>query len=134
MSSNQPSGMAVGFSAFAGVMLIVVGVFQAFAGLAAIIEDQIYVVGQDYVFSFNATAWGWIHLLIGIVLVLAGFGIFSGSVWARTLGVFIAGISAIGNFVFLIGWNQPIWSILIIAIDVTIIWALTVHGRDIAQA
>jgi len=131
VSDNQPSGMAVGFTAFAGVMMIVVGFFHAIAGFGAILEDKVYVVGADYVFSFDATTWGWIHLLVGIILVLAGFGVFSGSVAARTVGVILATISAIANFAFLLGWNGPFWSIVIIALDVTIIWALTMHGRDI---
>lgn len=133
MSDTRPSGMAVGFTAFAGVMMIIAGAFQAVAGFAAILEDKVYVVGQDYVFSFDATTWGWIHLLIGIVLLLAGFGVFSGSVMARTIGVIWAGLSAIVSFMFLLGWNQPFWSMLIIAIDIIIIWALTMHGRDITQ-
>ncbi|HVQ89332.1 MAG TPA: hypothetical protein VMT88_14235 [Actinomycetes bacterium] len=133
MSDNQPSGMAVGFTAFAGVMMIVVGFFHAIAGFGAILEDKVYVVGQDYVFSFDATTWGWIHLLIGVILAIAGFGVFTGSVAARAVGVLLAGISAIVNFAFLLGWNAPFWSIIIIAIDVTIIWALTMHGRDIAE-
>ena len=131
MSDNQPSGMAVGFTAFAGVMMIMVGVFQAFAGFAALLKDTVYVVGVDYAFSFDATTWGWIHLLIGLILIAAGYGVFSGSVVARTIGVLIAGVSAVANFVFLFAWNQPFWSMLIIAIDVIIIWALTMHGRDI---
>ena len=135
MNDNEPSGMAVGFTAFAGVMMIMVGVFQSVAGFGALLKDTVYVVGPeaDYVFSFDATTWGWIHLLIGVVLILAGFGVFSGSVMARTVGVLIAGVSAIANFVFLFGWSQPFWSMLIIAIDVIIIWALTMHGRDITQ-
>jgi hypothetical protein len=133
VSDTRPSGMAVGFTAFAGVMMIIAGAFQAVAGFAAILEDKVYVVGQDYVFSFDATTWGWIHLLIGIVLLLAGFGVFSGSVMARTIGVIWAGLSAIVSFMFLLGWNQPFWSMLIIAIDIIIIWALTMHGRDITQ-
>ncbi len=131
VSDNQPSGMAVGFTAFAGVMMIVVGFFHAIAGFGAILEDKVYVVGSDYVFSFDATAWGWIHLLIGVLLVLAGFGVFSGSVAARTVGVILATISAIANFAFLLGWNAPLWSIIMILVDITIIWALTMHGRDI---
>lgn len=133
MSDTRPSGMAVGFTAFAGVMMIIAGAFQAVAGFAAILEDKVYVVGQDYVFSFDATTWGWIHLLVGVVLLLAGFGVFSGSVMARTVGVLWAGLSAIVSFMFLLGWNQPFWSMLIIAIDIIIIWALTMHGRDITQ-
>ncbi len=132
--SERPSAAAVGFTAFAGVMLIIVGVFQAIAGFSAILEDKVYVVGQEYVFTADVTTWGWIHLLIGSLLVAAGVGVFYGSVLARTVGVIMAGLSAVANFAFLLGWNQPIWSILIIALDVAIIWALTMHGRDIAEA
>lgn len=130
MSNREPSGLGLGMIAFAGVMMILVGVFQAVAGFGAILKDQVFVVGADYVFSFDATTWGWIHLLLGIVLVFAGFGVFAGQIWARTVGVLVAGLSAIGNFMFLLGWQAPIWSILVIALDVMIIWALTVHGRD----
>jgi hypothetical protein len=131
--AEQRSGAAVGFTAFAGVMMIVVGVFQAIAGLAAVLEDKVYVVGQEYVFTFDVTTWGWIHLLVGLVLVAAGIGVFYGSVAARTVGVIFAGLSAIANFAFLFGWNQPFWSMLIILLDVAIIWALTMHGRDIVE-
>ncbi len=130
---QQYSPAAVGFTAFAGVVMIIVGVFQAIAGLGAILEDKVYVVGQKYVFTFDVTTWGWIHLLIGLLLVAAGIGVFYGSVAARTIGVLIAGLSAIVNFAFLFGWNQPFWSMLIIVLDITIIWALTMHGRDITQ-
>jgi hypothetical protein len=131
MSDNEPSGLALGTIAFAAIMLMIVGVFQAVAGLGAILKDTVYAVGQDYVFKFDATTWGWIHLLLGILLVFAGIALFGGAVWARTIGVIIAGLSAIGNFVFIMSWGaNTFWSILIIALDVMIIWALTVHGRD----
>ncbi len=130
MSNREPSGLGLGMIAFAGVMMILVGVFQAVAGIGAILKNQVFVVGADYVFSFDATTWGWIHLLLGILLGFAGFGVFAGQIWARTVGVLVAGLSAIGNFMFLLGWQAPIWSILVIALDVMIIWALTVHGRD----
>ena len=90
-----------------------------------------YVVGQKWVFSFNVTTWGWIHLLAGGVLVVAGYFLFQGAVWARVVGVSVAIISAVLSFMWLPYY--PIWSMLIIALDVFIIWALTVHGRDIAQ-
>jgi hypothetical protein len=114
---------------FAAFAMIMIGTFQAIAGLAGIIEDEFYAVTPNYVFEFDATVWGWIHLLLGIVIVLAAFGLFTGAVWARTVGVILALVSAIANFAF-IPW-YPVWSILIIAIDVTVIWALTAHGRDI---
>ena len=131
--SEQRSGVAVGFTAFAGVIMGVAGFFQMIAGFGAILEDKVYAVGQDYVFSFDVTAWGWIHLLIGLVLVASGVGVFYGSVLARSVGVFVAGLSAVANFAFLLGWNQPFWSMLIIGLDVVIIWALTLHGRDITE-
>lgn len=126
---QERSQWAVGWTMFAAFMMIMIGVFHAIAGLAGIIEDEFYAVTPNYVFEFDAAAWGWIHLLLGIVVVLAGFGLFSGAVWARTVGVILALLSAIANFAF-IPW-YPIWSIVIIAINVAVIWALTAHGRDI---
>src|SRR3954452_14303444 len=101
--SEQHSGAAVGFTAFAGVMMLIVGAFEVIAGLAAILEDKVYVAGQEYLFSFDVTTWGWIHLALGAVLVAAGIGVFYGSVAARTVGVALAAISAIANFAFLLG-------------------------------
>ena len=131
MSETRPSGWAVGLTAFAGFMMILVGFFQALAGFAALLDDDFYVVGQEYIFQFDTTTWGWIHLLLGVVLILAGLGVLRGGVVGRTIAVIIVGISAIANFIFLLGWGSPVWSTLLIALDVAIIWALTVHGRDI---
>ncbi len=127
--SEQPSAWAAGYAAFAGVVLIMVGFFQAVAGLAAIVDDTFYVVGREYVFQFDATTWGWIHLIIGLVVLLAGFGIFSGNVLARTVGVLAAAVSGLAAFMWL-PW-YPVWGVVIIALDIAIIWALTLHGRDI---
>ena len=126
---QERSAGAVGWTMFAAFMMIMIGAFHAIAGLAGILEDEFYAVTPNYVFEFDATAWGWIHLLLGIVVVLAGFGLFSGAVWARTVGVVLALVSAIANFAF-IPW-YPVWSIVIIGINVAVIWALTAHGRDI---
>ena len=83
-------------------------------------------------FSFDTTTWGWIHLIVGIVVILAGFGIFTGNVLARSVGVIVAVVSAIANFMWLPYY--PIWSVIVIAIDIAVIWALTAHGRDLARA
>lgn len=128
--SERPSMWAAGWSTFAGVVLIMVGFFQGIAGLAAIVNDEFYVVGQEWIFKFDATTWGWIHLVLGIVLLASGFGIFSGNVLARTVGVLVAVVSGIVAFAWL-PW-YPVWAILIVALDLAIIWALTVHGRDVA--
>jgi hypothetical protein len=125
------SSWAIGFIVFAACMMMLVGSFQAIAGLAALFENEFFVVSRNYVFELDVTAWGWIHLIVGVVVGFAGFGLFSGAVWARTVGVIVAVISGIINFVFLPYY--PVWSILIIALNVAVIWALTVHGRDVAQ-
>jgi hypothetical protein len=93
------------------------------------LEDEFYAVTPNYVFEFDDTTWGWVHLIGGIIILLAGFGLFSGAVWARTVGVIVATISAIISFFWIPLY--PLWAITIIAIDVAVIWALTAHGRDI---
>jgi hypothetical protein len=129
--SQQRSGAAVGWTTFAGIMMIMIGVFHAIAGLSGILKDDFYAVLPNYVLKLDATTWGWTHLIGGIVVVLAGSGVFKGAVWARTVGVIIAAVSALVSFAWIPLY--PIWSFVLIAIDVTIIWALTVHGRDITM-
>lgn len=127
---SELSGWAAGWTAFAGATLIMIGVFHAIAGFAEIVNSDSFVVTSEYVFKFNTAAWGWIHLIGGIVVVFAGFAVFRGAVWARTVGVIIAMLSAILNFAWLV--YVPFWSIVMIVVDVSVIWALTVHGRDLA--
>ena len=129
--SNEPRGSAVGFTIFAGAMMILIGSFHAIAGLSGIIKDDFYAITPNYILEFDSTTWGWIHLIGGIVVLLAGFSVFKGSVWARTVGVLVAGVSAIVSF----AWVpiDPVWSLIIIAIDVAVIWALTAHGRDVTM-
>jgi hypothetical protein len=129
MQERQPSGAAVGWTMFAAFIMILIGSFHAIAGLAGILEDEFYAVTPNYVFEFDATTWGWVHLIGGIIILLAGFGLFSGAVWARTVGVIVATISAIISFFWIPLY--PVWAITIIAVDVAVIWALTAHGRDI---
>jgi hypothetical protein len=133
MSDRSSSNWALGFSAFAAWMMILIGTFHAIDGLAAIFKDEFFAQSPvtGYVFKFDTTTWGWIHLLIGIVIVLAGVGLFSGAVWARSIGVILAALSAIATFAYL-PW-YPIWSVVIITLDVFVIWALTAHGRDITR-
>ena len=132
--AGQPpdySSWAVGWAGFAGVMLIIIGVFDFIQGLVAIVDDEFYVATQEWVFEFDTTAWGWIHLILGVVLIASGIGIFSGNVAGRTVGVVVAGLAMIANFAWLPYY--PIWSTIVIAICIAIIWALTAHGRDIAS-
>jgi hypothetical protein len=121
-------GWTAGFAIFAGVILGMVGIFQALAGLAAIIDDQFFVVGKHYAYEFDATAWGWIHLIYGIIVVAAGYGIFQRALWARIVGITLASISGVGNFFFIP--YEPVWAILIIALDVLVIAALAAYGTE----
>jgi len=120
------SGWAVGGVTFAGTIMILVGIFQAIAGLAAIFEDEFFVLTQNYVFDLDVTAWGWIHLIIGIVVVLAGYFLFVGRAWAAALAILLAMLSAISNFFFIPYY--PFWSLLMIALAVWVIWSVTRPG------
>jgi uncharacterized membrane protein len=126
------SGWTVGLIVFAASIMIMVGAFQIIGGLAAIFDDQFFVVTQNYVFDLDVTAWGWVHLLLGILLVFAGWGIFSGATWARATGMLLAILSAISNFFFIPYY--PVWAIVVIALDVAVIYALSVWDRDQARA
>jgi hypothetical protein len=114
--------MAFGVSTFAGVLLAVVSIFSIVQGIAAIGNDPVFVRGLSYTWEFDVTAWGWIHLLIGLVGLGTGIGILMGQTWGRIMGVFIAGLSMVSNFMFLPYY--PFWSLAVIALDVAVIWAL----------
>jgi hypothetical protein len=126
---REPSGWAIGWTWFAGLMMVMAGFWHAIAGLTAIIDDEFFVPTQNYILKFDVSTWGWIHLLVGIVIVLAGFALFRGAVWARTLGVIMALVSGLAAFAWLPYY--PIWGIIIIIAAVAVIWSLTVHGRDV---
>jgi hypothetical protein len=129
--AEPPSSAAIGLTIFAGVMMIMAGGFQALAGLVAIFENEFFVSTRNYIVKFDATSWGWIHLLLGLLVLFAGFAVMSGQTWGRTVGVILAVLSALSNFAFIPYY--PFWAITIIALDVFIIWALTAHGRDITR-
>src|SRR5215204_3711252 len=124
----QPSGAAVGFILFAAIMMIMAGVFQAISGLVAIFENEFYVATRNYLFQFDATTWGWIHLLVGLIVAFAGWGLLSGQTWARIVGITLAALSATANFLFIPYY--PFWSMVIIAVNIFVIWALAAHGRE----
>jgi hypothetical protein len=131
-AGRETSGWAVGFILFAAIMMIMSGIFQAFAGLVGIFENEFYVPTRNYLFQFDATSWGWIHLILGLVVAFAGWGLFSGRTWARTVAIVLAVLSAIANFAFIPYY--PFWSLLIITLDIFVIWAVAAHGGDMRDA
>jgi hypothetical protein len=129
--SENPSGWAVGLTALAGFLMLMLGSWWIIAGFVGIVNDDFFVVTQEWIFEFSTTSWGWTHLILGIVVLLAGFGLFTGAVWARTVGVILAVISGLVAFAWL-PW-YPVWAILFVTLSVFTVWALTAHGRDIAM-
>jgi hypothetical protein len=125
-AATPVSGWALGGITFAATMMVIIGAFQAISGLVAIFNDEFYVVTQNYTFDLDVTAWGWIHLLVGLLILFAGFALFSQKVWGATLALVLAVISAITNFFFIPYY--PFWSILVIALNVWVIWAITRPG------
>jgi hypothetical protein len=120
---------ASGWVGFAGIMLTMLGFFQAIEGLVALFNDGFYLVRPNgLVVSVDYTAWGWTHLILGAVAVAVGFGLMVGNMFARVAGIAIAMISAILNLVFISAY--PVWSTIVIAIDVIVIYAIVVHGRE----
>jgi hypothetical protein len=128
-AARETSGTAVGFILFAAIMMIMVGVFQAIQGLIGIFENEFYVPTRNYLFQFDATTWGWTHLILGLLIAFAGWGLFSGRTWARTVAIILAVLSAIANFAFIPYY--PFWSLLIITLDIFVIWAVTAHGGEL---
>jgi hypothetical protein len=126
-SLSRQTGAAVA-TVFAGSLMLMIGIFQAIQGLVALVEDDFYVAVSNYTFKFDVTTWGWIHLILGAVVALAGLFIFSGNVAARAVGIFLAVLSAIANFLWVPYY--PIWSILIIALCIFVIWGLASFGFE----
>jgi hypothetical protein len=123
---EEVSGWAVGGTVFAATVLMLIGIFHAVAGLVAIFDDDFYVVTRNYTFDLDTSAYGWIHLILGILLVIVAWGLFSRSTWAGVTAIMLAALSAVANFFFIPYY--PLWSILIIALDIWVIWSLTRPG------
>jgi hypothetical protein len=131
-SHREYSGGAVAATATAAIFMMMVGAMHLIQGLIALVNDQFYIVSKDYVFQFDLTSWGWIHLIAGVVVALAGVALFQGAVWARTVAGVVACISILANFMWLPYY--PLWSLTVIAFDIVVIWAVTAHGRDITES
>ena len=125
--TEDTTDRAGGMVTFAGIMLLVAGAWHALAGIAALFNDRVYVTTPDYVYAIDLTGWGWGHLALGVIVVATGGAVLTGQTWGRIAGVVLVMLSLIANFVF-IPW-YPVWALVIIAIDVTVIWALVAWRR-----
>jgi hypothetical protein len=130
----QPTAMTgwVGWIAFAGTMMVLLGSFHVIQGLVAVFKDEYFVVGKSgLVVNVDYTTWGWVHIIGGLIIAGAGVALFTGKIWARTIGVQLALASSIVNISFLAAY--PIWSTIMITVDILVIWALTVHGSEMKE-
>jgi hypothetical protein len=125
----EPTGW-VGWIIFAGTMMVMVGIFHVIQGLVALFQDDYYLVGKSgLTVHLSYTGWGWTHIIVGLIVAAAGLGLYSGQMWARVVGVVITMVSLIVNFAFIAAY--PFWSTIVIAMDIFVILALTVHGREV---
>jgi len=127
MAKPSNSNGWTGWVVFASLMMIMVGFFQAIVGLTAIIRDQFYVVSPHALVSVDVSTWGWVHLALSLLVIAAGYAVMDGKVWGRTVGVLMALASAVVNLAFIPYY--PVWSTLVVVVNIIVIYALTVHGR-----
>lgn len=130
VNNKQVTGW-VGWVYFAGLLMMVAGVFQGIAGLTALLKNDFYVVTERALLAFNVTTWGWVHMLLGVILLAAGAAVINGRTWGRIIAIILATLSAMANFLFISAY--PVWSIMVIVIDILIIYALVVHGDEAAE-
>lgn len=126
VESQAESGWAMTGVAFAAAMLLMTGAFQAVVGFAAILDDEFFVLVRGYAFDLDITTWGWIHLVLSLAVIATGVGLLARARWAAVIALFLTVLSAIDNFFFIP--YAPFWSLLLIALDVWVIWALTRPG------
>ncbi|NRQ36404.1 hypothetical protein HII36_31895 [Nonomuraea sp. NN258] len=130
-SPGQARSWVPGAALFSAIVMITVGVFEAIQGFSAIIANEFYVPTRNYIYVIDVTAYGWIHLVLGVAVGVAGWGVLSGRLWARIVGIAAAVLSAIANFFFIPYY--PFWSMLIIALNIFVIWTLCVYGKNEAR-
>ncbi|MET9022691.1 hypothetical protein ABZV93_22185 [Actinopolymorpha sp. NPDC004070] len=125
-------GGGLGWMMYAGVVLVAAGIFEAIWGLTALLRTTYFVVPSiGLVVSFNYTAWGWVHIGLAVLLVLTGLAVLAGQSWARYAGICLAALSMIANFLTLAAF--PFWSLVMIAVDILVIYGLSVHGQEMQR-
>lgn len=131
--SSSPSpvkeGVAGGISIGAAALLFVAAVLSIVQGISAIANDKLFVVGPQYLYSFDLTGWGWIHLLVGILAVVISIGMIMQASWALISAIVIASVSIVAQFLWLPYY--PWWAVLVIALDVLVIWAASTWRQSV---
>ncbi|MFC9766343.1 hypothetical protein [Rhodococcus jostii] len=127
-TTSVKQGVAAGTSMGAAIIMVTVGIIHLFQGIAAVAENEVFVSGLNYIYKFDLTTWGWIHIVLGVLVAGVGLALFTGAGWARVSAIVIAAVSILANFLWLPYY--PWWSVLIIALDVVVIWAVSTWNPD----
>jgi hypothetical protein len=128
MAQSRDENNGTGWVFFAGYLMIVAGFFQMIAGFVALLKPSLYIATENHLSLLDYNQWGWIHIIVGLILALSAGSLFAGRLWGRFIAIALATLSAIVNFGFI--WAYPVWSLLIIAIDIMVIYAVAVYGGD----
>lgn len=131
MSRNSGVTSWTGWIYFAGFLLIIRGLLEGVFGLVALLKNTYYVVAEESLVVFNYSTWGWLHLLLGLLVLWAGVALISGSLWARVIGIGLASLGVIANLLFISAY--PLWGIFAVVVDLIILYALVVHGNEVAD-
>ena len=130
--TEERAGVGAGWVLFAAIMMMVAGFFAFFEGLAALLKGgKFYTTAANYPYGANVTTWGWIALIAGIIVFLAGLYVMTGALWARIVGITLASLQALAHFFFIPFY--PFWAIIVITLDIFVIWALAAHGKALAE-
>jgi hypothetical protein len=134
MANNRAEGSAAwaGWIIFAGAMLLMLGTFNVFEGLVALFDDDRLVLVADKLVLVDLTAWGWTVLIFGVVMIATGIGLFAARTWGRVLGIIVVGLHALWQIASLGAY--PVWSLLMIALDVVVMFALTARWSAVTAA
>ncbi|WP_405182880.1 hypothetical protein OG225_18685 [Nocardia sp. NBC_01377] len=121
---NRPvrQGLAAGTSIGAAILLMVLGIVSLLQGISAVAEDEVFVTGIDYIYEFDLTTWGWIHIVLGALIIVCALALVTGTAWGRGAAIGFASLSILANFLWLPYY--PLWSVLLIVLDVVVIWAV----------
>lgn len=128
---EQPPGITgwTGWVIFAGLTMLILGGFQAVMGLVSLFNTDFYVITPDNLaIPVNYTTWGWTHLILGLIVALAGVAILAGKTWGRVVGIILAALQAIATFAWLPAY--PFWATIVIVVDLLVIYALAIHGNE----
>ena len=126
-------GFWTGWIGFAGVLMIVIGILNFIQGLIAIIRDNYFVLTPEQIIVFDLTAWGWIMLIWGILLALAGAALVAGRSWARWFTIVLASLNFIVQLAFVGSSQYTLWALTVLALDVLVLYALIVRWEDVRE-